>query len=85
MDGAQIGFGPWRSNLRKSSTVNTQGLHSLSKCTIVRILLLCIALLQILMQIDISIRISNLILYNSSEFSGMDQSKCSLRRPAIMI
>lgn len=29
MDGAQIGFGPWRSNLRKSSAVEySRGLHS---------------------------------------------------------
>lgn len=55
-----------------------RGYIQFPKCTIV--LLLCIALLQIPMQIDISIRISNLILYNSSELSEMNQSKYSLRR-----
>lgn len=68
MDGAQIGFGPWRSNPRKSSAVEFSGATFKSRS----VQILCIALLQIPLQIDISIRISNLILYNSSEFSEMN-------------
>lgn len=31
MDGAQIGFGPWRSNLRKSSAVEYLGATFVSR------------------------------------------------------
>lgn len=40
--GAQIGFGPWRSNLRKSSAVEYSGAYiQFPKCTIVFVIVHC--------------------------------------------
>lgn len=61
MDGAQIGFGPWRSNLRKSFAVEySRGYIQFTKCTI-SIVIVNLLFFKIPMQIDISIRTSDLI------------------------
>lgn len=70
MDGAQIDFDPWRSNLRKSSAVEYSGVTLISRSV------LCTTLLQTTLQIDISIRILKLILYSSSGPSEKNEPRC---------